>query len=146
MAEITIYTVENCPKCEQLKSSIPDKDYQVKNMSDPEVLTYLRCHEIFTMTAPVLQVNDQFFTTSELFKDGTLQIIDLSVVLSEAFREDVDIACERLLSEGWDDSADTVRRLYEDNVRFQSDLKNIKALNDDLMEHCNELRKREKNA
>lgn len=142
MAKIIIFSVDNCPKCEQLKSAIPEGDYQIKDMSKPEVLADLRCNEIFTMSAPILQVNDQFYTIRELFKNNDLQIDVLSIILSNALLEDVNLAQERLKAEGWDDSAAIVKRLYDDNKQFGADLKTLKDLNYDLMGNCNSLRAR----
>ena len=36
-------------------------------MSTPEALTELRFNGVFTVTAPVLQINDTFLTYNELF-------------------------------------------------------------------------------
>lgn len=140
MAKIIIFSVANCPKCEQLKSAIPEGDYQEKDMGNPEALTYLRCNEVFTMAAPVLQVNDQFLTIRELFENDTLRTDVLSLTLSFALLEDVNLAQERLKSEGWDDSAAIVKKLYADNQQFQRDLKNLNELNYGLMGNCNSLR------
>lgn len=142
MAKIIIFSVANCPKCEQLKSAIPEGDYQVKDMSKPEVLADLRCNEIFTISAPILQVNNQFYTIREMFKNDMLDIDVISLILSNALLEDVNLAQERLKSEGWDDSAAVVKKLYDDNRQFQLDLKALKDLNYDLMGNCNSLRSR----
>jgi hypothetical protein len=37
-------------------------------MSTPEALTELRFNGVFTVTAPVLQINDTFLTHEELFR------------------------------------------------------------------------------
>lgn len=142
MAEITIYTVKNCPKCEQLKNAIPDDMTQIADMSNPESLTTLRCQGIFSLSAPILQINDNFFTTDTLFDKDNLNIDLLSKILSEALHDDVKLACNRLREEGWDDSADIVCLLYKHNQLFQKDLKNLKSLNNGLMEQCNSMRKR----
>jgi glutaredoxin-like protein NrdH len=71
MAKITIYTTERCPKCNKLKNfleanSVP---FEVADMSTPEALTELRFNGVFTVTAPVLQINnDLFLTYEELFR------------------------------------------------------------------------------
>jgi len=39
-------------------------------MSTPEALTELRFNGVFTMTAPVLQIDDTFLTQEELFREG----------------------------------------------------------------------------
>jgi glutaredoxin len=69
MAKIIVYTTERCPKCNKLKkfleaNSVP---FEVTEMATPEALTELRFNGIFTVTAPVLQINDTFLTHEELF-------------------------------------------------------------------------------
>ncbi|MHC1575542.1 MAG: glutaredoxin family protein [Candidatus Methanogasteraceae archaeon] len=71
MTEIIVYTTETCPKCRKLKEYLKSisAEYTVADMSTPESLTELRVNGVFTMMAPVLQVNDSFLTLNELF-DG----------------------------------------------------------------------------
>jgi glutaredoxin len=69
MAKIIVYTTERCPKCNKLKNyleanSVP---FEVADMSTPEALTELRFNGVFTVTAPVLQINDNFLTHEEIF-------------------------------------------------------------------------------
>lgn len=70
MAKIIVYTTERCPKCNRLKkfleaNSVP---FEVADMSTPEALTELRFNGVFTVTAPVLQINSEFHTYEELFR------------------------------------------------------------------------------
>ncbi|MDD3246694.1 MAG: glutaredoxin domain-containing protein [Methanosarcina sp.] len=70
MAKIIVYTTERCPKCNKLKeflktNSVP---FEVADMSTPEALTELRFNGVFTVTAPVLQINSEFLTYTELFR------------------------------------------------------------------------------
>ncbi|AKB80527.1 Glutaredoxin-like protein [Methanosarcina horonobensis HB-1 = JCM 15518] len=69
MAKVIVYTTERCPKCNRLKkfleaNSVP---FEVADMSTPEALTELRFNGVFTVTAPVLQINNEFLTYAELF-------------------------------------------------------------------------------
>ncbi|AKB20219.1 MULTISPECIES: glutaredoxin family protein [unclassified Methanosarcina] len=69
MAKIIVYTTERCPKCNKLKkfleaNSVP---FEVADMSTPEALTELRFNGVFTVTAPVLQINSEFLTYTEIF-------------------------------------------------------------------------------
>lgn len=70
MADVTIYTTKTCPKCDQLKKVLESKGiaYKVADMSTPEALTELKFNGVFTTTAPVLQINDEFLTYKDLFK------------------------------------------------------------------------------
>lgn len=65
-----VYSTESCPKCEQLKKVLKDwgKDFTELNMATPEALTELRINGIFTLSAPVLQIGDQFYTVDDLFQ------------------------------------------------------------------------------
>jgi len=69
MTKIIVYTTERCPKFNKLKkfletNSVP---FEVADMSTPEALTELRFNGVFTVTAPVLQINSEFLTYTELF-------------------------------------------------------------------------------
>jgi len=66
-----LYTLENCPKCEQLKQHLRmvGEVFATRDMGTPDALTELRCNGVFTLAAPVLQVGGQFYTTDQLF-DG----------------------------------------------------------------------------
>lgn len=70
MTKVIVYTTERCPKCNKLKkflevNSVP---FEVADMSTPEALTELRFNGVFTVTAPVLQINNEFLTYTEIFR------------------------------------------------------------------------------
>jgi hypothetical protein len=48
-------------------------DFENRDMSDPAVLTDLRCEGVFTLAAPVLQVDGHYFTEDRLFENGKMQ-------------------------------------------------------------------------
>ncbi|MDK2833597.1 MAG: hypothetical protein PWR29_1436 [Methanolobus sp.] len=50
-------------------------------MSTPEALTELKFNGVFTMTAPVLQINDEFLTHKDLFKGPDVNLEALSSLL-----------------------------------------------------------------
>ena len=73
MPDISIYSTSNCPNCRVLKQSIEkmNLEFDEVDMSTPESLTELRMNGVFTMAAPVLQVDNKFYTYDELFtQDG----------------------------------------------------------------------------
>jgi len=74
MAEIIVYTTERCPKCNKLKKFLEDNSvtFNSAEMDTPKALTELRFNGIFTLTAPVLQINDIFLTHEELFNGEEL--------------------------------------------------------------------------
>jgi len=76
-----VYSTPSCPRCEQLKAALVRAGiaYDNMDMSTPESLTELRINGVFTLSAPVLQADDNFYTVDELFSGDTL--VDLSRVL-----------------------------------------------------------------
>ena len=75
-----VYSTKACPKCEQLKKTLTGwgVEFETLNMATPDALTELRVNGVFTLAAPVLQMDDSFYTVDDLF-DGEL-IRDLSAM------------------------------------------------------------------
>lgn len=46
--------------------------YSEADMATPEALTELTMNNVFTMSAPVLQVRDRFYTTDEMFEGDAI--------------------------------------------------------------------------
>ena len=76
-----VYSTKSCPKCEQLKAALGRAgiDYENIDMSTPEALTELRINGVFTLSAPVLQAEENFYTVEELFSGESLR--DLADIL-----------------------------------------------------------------
>lgn len=72
--QLIIYTLECCPNCELLKGFLKKSGYTFgeRDMSTAESLTDLRVNGIFVNEAPVLQKNDAFFTSADLFPAGRM--------------------------------------------------------------------------
>ena len=70
-----VYSTKACPKCEQLKKLLTNLDIHFENidLATPEALTELRINGVFTLSAPVLQVGDSFYTTDDLFDGETIK-------------------------------------------------------------------------
>ncbi len=83
MSEIIIYTTETCPKCVQLKKVLKTNNvaFTEADMSTPESLTELRVNGVFTLTAPVLQVDEDFLTCDELFDGVDVNLGSLESIL-----------------------------------------------------------------
>ncbi|AKB84372.1 glutaredoxin domain-containing protein [Methanococcoides methylutens] len=83
MPGVIIYTTETCPKCVQLKKVLKAKDvtFTEADMSTPESLTELRVNGVFTVTAPVLQIEDDFLTYDELFNSEGVNLDSLKDIL-----------------------------------------------------------------
>ncbi len=76
-----IYSTKSCPKCEQLKKALKSAGLQFENldMATPEALTELRVNGVFTLSAPVLQLDEKFYTVEDLFEGEKLR--DLTQIL-----------------------------------------------------------------
>lgn len=77
----TVYTTRTCPKCQQLKEAL-HKDgvaFSEVDMSTPQALTELRINGVFTLSAPVLQAGESFYTVEDLFAGESLS--DLKKIL-----------------------------------------------------------------
>ena len=72
--QLIVYTLENCPHCELLKDFLKKAGYPyaVRDLSTAESLTELRINGVFVSEAPVLQINDDFYTSADLFPGGKL--------------------------------------------------------------------------
>lgn len=71
---LIVYTLEHCPNCELLKGYLKKTGYQYaeRDLSTAESLTELRMNGVFVNEAPVLQKQDDFFTSADLFPAGNL--------------------------------------------------------------------------
>lgn len=72
--QIIVYSLEICPNCEILKNFLKSKglEYKELDLSLPENMTELRLNNVFVREAPVLQVEDTFLTSDDIFKDGAV--------------------------------------------------------------------------
>ena len=72
--QLIVYTLEYCPNCEILKGFLKTGGYAFteRDLSTAESLTELRMNGVFVSEAPVLQKNDDFFTSEVLFPSGKL--------------------------------------------------------------------------
>jgi glutaredoxin len=76
-----VFSTPACPKCEQLKTSLKRAglEFESLDMATPEALTELRINGVFSLAAPVLQVDESFYTVQDLFEGEMLK--DLSRLL-----------------------------------------------------------------
>lgn len=74
MPEITIYSTKICPNCQILKQILKDSEipYDEMDMNTPAALTELTMNSVFTLSAPVLQIRNRFYTTSDMFSGDTI--------------------------------------------------------------------------
>lgn len=71
---LIVYTLEHCPNCELLKGYLKKSGfpYAERDLSTAESLTELRMNGVFVNEAPVLQKQEDFFTSADLFPAGKL--------------------------------------------------------------------------
>lgn len=67
--KIIVYTTKNCPKCKTLKGELTklNINFTESDMTTPESQTELVSNGVFTLSAPVLQVGDRFYKTTDIF-------------------------------------------------------------------------------
>jgi len=84
MQEIQVYSTGSCPNCRVLKQTLEKKKIQYKDidMATPAALTELRMNGVFTMSAPVLQIGNRFYTSRELFSENSIDIKKLESLLN----------------------------------------------------------------
>jgi glutaredoxin len=73
--QLIVYTLEFCPNCELLKEFLSGRGipYAERDLSSAESLTELRVNGIFVNEAPVLQNEDLFLTSEEMFSSGAVR-------------------------------------------------------------------------
>ncbi|HEY9204998.1 MAG TPA: glutaredoxin family protein [Candidatus Methanoperedens sp.] len=83
MAEILIYSTSNCPNCRVLKQFLEMKNLQYRevDMATPAALTELRLNGVFTMSAPVLQIDNRFYSAGDLFSQNRIDQGKLETLL-----------------------------------------------------------------
>ncbi len=83
-SQLIIYTLEYCPNCDNLKGFLTKGGYTYfeRDLSTAESLTELRMNGVFVNEAPVLQKDSDFYTSSDLFREGKLDGEHLSKLIS----------------------------------------------------------------
>jgi glutaredoxin len=82
--QLIVYTLEYCPNCEILKGFLKTGGYAFleRDLSTAESLTELRMNGVFVNEAPVLQKNDDFFTSEVLFPSGKLDGVHIKTLIA----------------------------------------------------------------
>ena len=72
---VVLYKTPDCPRCRLVAAHLERLriDFETRDMSNPAILTDLRCEGVFTLAAPVLQVEGHYFTEDRLFESGKMQ-------------------------------------------------------------------------
>lgn len=82
--QLIVYTLEFCPNCDLLKGFLKTGGYAFteRDLSTAESLTELRMNGVFVSEAPVLQIDEDFFTSSDLFPSGKLDGAELTKLIT----------------------------------------------------------------
>jgi glutaredoxin-like protein NrdH len=74
--KVTIYTTNACPKCKILKNELSKLkiSFEERDMTTPESQTELITNDVYTLSAPVLQVDSKFYKTNEIFEGERVKI------------------------------------------------------------------------
>lgn len=65
---IVVYTLENCPHCEEVKGELKSLGipYEERDMQTAESITELRVNQCFAIEAPVIQDGDECYEYSHI--------------------------------------------------------------------------------
>lgn len=76
---VRLYTTKSCTKCPQVRAWLSKNDigYDEVDMSTGKWMAELRFNEVFVLSAPVLQIDDRFFTSLDMFVDDQLHGLDI---------------------------------------------------------------------
>ena len=89
MSNVTVYSKKDCPNCDMLKGLLNKEniEYKIVKIDTPAALTELRLKDVYTMSAPVLQIDNKFYTMDDISslsgsnKDAGMLTIDKDKVI-----------------------------------------------------------------
>lgn len=72
MANVKLYTLEDCPNCKLLKQLLNNEKIKFieVDIASPASMADLFANNVYTRTAPVLQINDKFYHNIQLPKQA----------------------------------------------------------------------------
>ncbi|MCS7385578.1 MAG: glutaredoxin family protein [archaeon GB-1867-005] len=72
--KVILYTTPRCPRCLIVKSWLKSRNipFEERDLSDPDVMAELVMRDVFIMSAPILEVNGNFYSEEELFNGDSL--------------------------------------------------------------------------
>jgi len=76
---VRLYTTKDCTRCPQVRAWLTKNDieYDEVDMSSAKWMAELRICGVFVMSAPVLQVDDEFYTPDQMFRKEQLHGLDI---------------------------------------------------------------------
>jgi glutaredoxin len=74
ISQLIVYSLDCCPNCDKLKAYLQKSSvsYAERDLSTAESLTELRVNGVFVNEAPVLQMGEDFLTTTDIFSSGAI--------------------------------------------------------------------------
>ncbi len=88
MHNVIVYSKKICQNCEKLKMLLVEKniEHNIVRIDTPAALTELRMNGVFTMSAPVLQIDNKFHTLEDMAtyssEDSGMPTIDKDMVMN----------------------------------------------------------------
>jgi glutaredoxin len=81
---IKIYSLPVCPNCKVLKTTLKERNitFEEEELGTPKVKTEMLMHHVFTDMAPVLRVDDKYYTSIEIFNEKGDVKVDILNTLS----------------------------------------------------------------
>jgi glutaredoxin len=78
-----VYSKKGCPNCDMLKGLLREEniEYDIVRIDTPAALTELGMNNIFTMSAPVLQIGSKFYTIRDMTASGIETTIDRNRIM-----------------------------------------------------------------
>ena len=72
---ITVFSTKKCPNCVTLKKWLNGNKikFKEKDMTEPEVMSELIMSDVYSLSAPVLQIGEKFLLPNEMFKENRLE-------------------------------------------------------------------------
>ena len=83
MSDVVVYSTPQCPVCKMLKAYLQERDVEFgeMNMATAEGLTELRCGGVYTVTAPVLCVDDIFYEKDRFYDEDKGMLVNLEDIV-----------------------------------------------------------------
>jgi len=72
--DLIVFSTKKCPNCEILKKWLKNHKmrFKEKDMESPEVMSELIMKDVYSLSTPVLQVNDKYLLPNDMFKENKL--------------------------------------------------------------------------
>ena len=76
---VRLYTTKDCTRCPQIRVWLTANniEYDEVDMATPKWMAELRINGVFVMSAPVLQVDNEFYTPDQMFRKEQLHGLDI---------------------------------------------------------------------